>query len=60
MLDSERILRGELRRDADRDRLRNEIEKARLLSIDALGREEGYVAGGMGNRYLRIDTMSGH
>lgn len=47
----------ELRRGADRDRLRNEVEKARLWIRDALDREVGYIAGGMENRNLWIDTM---
>jgi hypothetical protein len=61
VLDREPILWEELRRGADRDRLRNEVEKARLLIRDALDREVGYMAGGMENRHLWIDTMrSGH
>ncbi|KAF8847077.1 hypothetical protein BDZ45DRAFT_755287 [Acephala macrosclerotiorum] len=39
-LDREPILWEELRSGADRDRLRNEVEKARLLIRDALDREE--------------------
>jgi len=61
VLDREPILREELRRGADRDRLRSEVEKARLLIRDALDREVGYMAGEMENRNLWIDTMrSGH
>lgn len=45
VLDREPILWEELRRGADRDRLRNEVEKARLLIRDALDREVGYMAG---------------
>jgi len=55
VLDREPILWEELRRGADR--LRNEVEKARLWIRDALDREVGYIAGGMENRNLWIDTM---